>query len=151
MLQVKYVCLIPVKENFKNVLQTCATALELPMKCLIFGIQRQNTKKFDFELRGISKFREVSQESLLLTETPSVCYLKILTASIACAGNPSHCKRLRVLRTFSVFAYLCWNSQRNGFVGLFVLTCDYRECSRYLRVSVGTPKLQLSRTRLPMS
>ena len=68
--------LLPVKENFENVFKTHVTALELPMKHLIFGIQRQNTKNFNFKLRGVSKFREVSHESLLLTGTPSVCNLK---------------------------------------------------------------------------
>ena len=56
--------------------KTRVIALELPMKCLIFDIQRQNMKKFNFELRDISEFREVSHESLLLTGTPSVHYLK---------------------------------------------------------------------------
>ena len=32
------------------------------------------------------------------------------------------------------------------FVGFAMLTCDYRECSRYLRISVGTPELQFSNT-----
>ena len=76
MLRVKYICLLPVKENFKNVFKTHVIALELPMKHLIFGIQRQNTKKFNFELLGISEFREVSHELLLLTGTPSVRNLK---------------------------------------------------------------------------
>ena len=56
--------------------KTCAVALELPMECLVFGIQRQNTKNFNFKLRGVSKFREVSHESLLLTGTASVHNLK---------------------------------------------------------------------------
>ena len=30
------------------------------------------------------------------------------------------------------------------FVDFAMLTCDYRECSRYLRISVSTPQLQLS-------
>ena len=46
MLQVKYICLLLVKENFENVFKTCVIAFELPMKHLIFSIQRQNTKKF---------------------------------------------------------------------------------------------------------
>ena len=46
--RVEYVFLILVKEDFENVVKTHIVALELPMKCLIFGIQRQNTKKFDF-------------------------------------------------------------------------------------------------------
>ena len=33
-------------------------------------------KEFKFRLRGISKFREASRESLLLTGTPSVHNLK---------------------------------------------------------------------------
>ena len=32
------------------------------------------------------------------------------------------------------------------FVDFAMLTHDYRECSRYLRISVGTPELQLSNT-----
>ena len=32
------------------------------------------------------------------------------------------------------------------FVDFAVLTCDYRECSHYSRISVGTPKLQLQKT-----
>ena len=40
----------------------------------------------------MSKFREASRESLLLTGTPSVRTSKILNANIVCAGNPSHCK-----------------------------------------------------------
>ena len=81
MLQVEYVCLTPVKENFENVFKTHIIALELPVQGLITGIQKQDTrkKKFlisDFELRGISEFREVSHESLLLTGTPSVRNLK---------------------------------------------------------------------------
>ena len=45
MLWVEYVCLIPVKENFENVFETHVIALELPMKGLITGIRKQNTKK----------------------------------------------------------------------------------------------------------
>ena len=72
---------------------------------------------------------------------------KISNAAIVCAGNPSHCKPLRVLRKFSVFAYLCWNSQHNGskhylLLNFAMLTRDYRECSRYSRSSVGTPELK---------
>ena len=97
----------------------------------------------------MSEFREASRESLLLTGTPSVRNSKILNAAIVCAGNPSHCKRLRVLRRFSVFVYLCWNSQHNGsialaFVEFAMLTRDYRESSRYSRSSVGTPELKMS-------
>ena len=76
MLWVEYVCLLPVKENFENVFKTHVIALELPMQCLEFGIQRQNMKNFNFELRGVSEFHEVSHESLLLTGTPSVRNLK---------------------------------------------------------------------------
>ena len=76
MLRVEYICLLPVKENFENVFKTRVIALELPMKRLIFGIPRQNMKKFNFELRGVSEFREASHESLLLTGTPSVRNLK---------------------------------------------------------------------------
>ena len=43
----------------------------------------------------MSEFREASRESLFLTGTPSVRNLK-LNAAIVCAGNPSHCKQLRV-------------------------------------------------------
>ena len=32
------------------------------------------------------------------------------------------------------------------FVGFAMLTRDYRECSHYSRVTVGTPELQLSYT-----
>ena len=32
------------------------------------------------------------------------------------------------------------------FVDFAMLTCDYRECSRYSHISVGTPELQLSNT-----
>ena len=32
------------------------------------------------------------------------------------------------------------------FVDFAMLTRDYRECSRYSRISVGTPELQLSNT-----
>ena len=32
------------------------------------------------------------------------------------------------------------------FVGFLMLTCDYRECSRYSHIAVGTPKLQFSNT-----
>ena len=32
------------------------------------------------------------------------------------------------------------------FVDFAMLTHDYRECSRYSRISVGTPELQLSNT-----
>ena len=76
---------------------------------------------------------------------------KILNANIVCAGNPSHCKLLQVLIRFSVFAYLCWNSQHNGskhylFVDFAMLTHDYRECSRYSRSSVGTPELKVLNT-----
>ena len=76
MLQVKNVCLLPVKENFENVFKTHVIVLELLMKCLIFGIQRQNMKNFNFELRDVREFHKVSHESLLLTGTPSVCNLK---------------------------------------------------------------------------
>ena len=92
----------------------------------------------------MSEFREASRESLFLTGTPSVCNLKFRML-LHCAGNPSHCKRLRVLRRFSVFACLCWNSQRNGskhYLMNAILTRDCRECSRYSRSSVGNPDLK---------
>ena len=91
----------------------------------------------------MSEFREASRESLFLTGTPSVRNLK-LNAAIVCAGNPSHCKRLRVLRRFSAFACLCWNSQLNGLRHSLnaILTHDCRECSRYSRSSVGNPDLK---------
>ena len=76
MLWVEYVCLLPVKENFENIFKTRVIALELPIERLVFSIQRQNTKNFNFKLRAISEFREVSQELLLLTGTPSVRNLK---------------------------------------------------------------------------
>ena len=43
-----------------------------------FNIRNMQTKhkKFQFQPRGISKFREASHESLLLTGTPSVHNLK---------------------------------------------------------------------------
>ena len=97
----------------------------------------------------MSEFREASPELLVLTGTPSVRNLKFLNAAIECAGNPSHCKRLRVLIRFSVFAYLRWNSQHNGlkhYLMNVMLTRDYRECSRYSRSSVGTPELKMSNT-----
>ena len=57
---------------------------------------------------------------------------------------------VRVLIRFSVFAYLCWNSQHNGskqwILITAMLTRDYRECSRYSRSSVGTPELKISNT-----
>ena len=95
----------------------------------------------NFELR--SEFCEASRESLFLTGTPSVRNLKL-----HCAGNPSHCKRLRVLRRFSVFTYLCWNSQHNGSKQWItaMLTRDHRECSRYSRSSAGAPELKMSNT-----
>ena len=92
----------------------------------------------------MSEFGEASRESLFLTGTPSVRNLK-LNAAIVCAGNPSHCRQLRVLRRFSAFAYLCWNSQRNGskhYLMNAILTRDCRECSRYSRSSVGNPDLK---------
>ena len=92
----------------------------------------------------MSEFREASRESLFLTGTPSVRNLKFRMRP-HCAGNPSHCKRLRVLRRFSAFAYLCWNSQRNGskhYLMNAILTRDCRECSRYSRTSVGNPDLK---------
>ena len=73
---------------------------------------------------------------------------KILNG-LHCAGNPSHCKRLQVLRRFSVFACLCWNSQRNGskhYLKNAILTRDCRECSRYSRSSAGAPELKMSNT-----
>ena len=93
----------------------------------------------------MSEFREASRESLFLTGTPSVCNLKF-QRRLHCAGNPSHCKRLRVLRRFSAFSCLCWNSQRNGSKQWItaMLTRDYRECFRDSRSSVGTPELKLS-------
>ena len=92
----------------------------------------------------MSEFREASRESLFLTGTPSVCNLKF-RMRLHCAGNPSHCKRLRVLQRFSAFACLCWNSQRNGskhYLMNAILTRDCRECSRYSRSSVGNPDLK---------
>ena len=76
MLWVEYVCLILVKENFENVFKTRVIALELPMQR--FNIRNIEAKheEFQFQLRGISEFREVSHESLLLTGTPSVHNLK---------------------------------------------------------------------------
>ena len=100
----------------------------------------------NFELR--SEFREASRESLVLTGTPSVRNLKFRMRP-HCAGNPSHCKRLRVLRRFSVFACLCWNSQHNGskhYLMNAMLTRDCRECSRYSRSSAGAPELKMSNT-----
>ena len=72
MLQVEYVCLLPVKENFEKVFKIRVIALELPMKHSVFGMQWQNTKNFNFKLRGASEFCEVSQKLLLLTGTISV-------------------------------------------------------------------------------
>ena len=98
----------------------------------------------NFELRGVSEFREASRESLFLTGTPSVRNLK-LNAAIVCAGNPSHCRQLRVLRRFSAFACLCWYSQRNGskhYLMNATITRDCREYSRYSRSSVGNPDLK---------
>ena len=107
----------------------------------ITAIRKKNCS--NFELR--SKFREASHESLILTGAPSVHNLKF-RMWLHCAGNPSHCKRLRVLRRFSAFACLCWNSQRNGSRQWItaMLICDYRECSRYSVSSVGTPELKIS-------
>ena len=34
--------------------------------------------------------------------------------------------------------------QSIAFVDFVMLTCDYRECSHYSHISVGTPELQLS-------
>ena len=56
---------------------------------------RKKKLSSNFELR--SEFREASRESLVLTGTPSVRNLKF-RMRLHCAGNPSHCKRLRVLR-----------------------------------------------------
>ena len=98
----------------------------------------------NFELRGVSEFGEASRESLFLTGTPSVRNLK-LNAAIVCAGNPSHCRQLRVLRRFSAFACLCWYSQRNGskhYLMNATITRDCREYSRYSRSSVGNPDLK---------
>ena len=98
----------------------------------------------NFELRDVSEFREASRESLFLTGTPSVRNLK-LNAAILCAGNPSHCRQLRVLRRFSAFACLCWYSQRNGskhYLMNATITRDCREYSRYSRSSVGNPDLK---------
>ena len=98
----------------------------------------------NFELRDVSEFREASRESLFLTGTPSVRNLK-LNAAIVCAGNPSHCRQLRVLRRFSAFACLCWYSQRNGskhYLKNATITRDCREYVRYSRSSVGNPDLK---------
>ena len=38
----------------------------------------------------------------------------------------------------------CFNAL--SFVDFAMLTCDYRECSRYSRSSVGTPELKMSNT-----
>ena len=69
---------------------------------------------------------------------------------MACAGNPSHCKRLQVLRRFSVFRTCVGTPntmfQSIIFVDFAMVTRDYRECSHYSRISVGTPELQLSNT-----
>ena len=76
MLWVKYVCLLPVKENFENVFKTCVIALELPMQCFNIHNMEAKHEEFNFKLRGISEFRKVSHESLLFTGTPSVRNLK---------------------------------------------------------------------------
>ena len=76
MLQVEYVCLIPVKENFENVFKTRKIALELPMQCFNIRNMQAKHEEFQFQLGDISEFREVSHESLLLTGTPSVRNLK---------------------------------------------------------------------------
>ena len=37
---------------------------------------KKKNLSFNFELRGVSEFREASRESLFFTGTPSVCNLK---------------------------------------------------------------------------
>ena len=112
---------------------------------LIFVICRQNTKNFNFNFEASASFTKLLMNHCYWNS--QLMQSKILNANIACAGNPSHCKCLRVLRTFSVFAYLCWHSQHNGskhHLCCFLLTRDYSECSHYWHVTVRTPKLQLS-------
>ena len=76
----------------------------------------------------------------------------MLNAAIVCAGNPSHCKQMRVLITFTVLAHQCWNSHhcakfiRTVLYDSLLLDSEYSECSGDLRVSVGTPELQLINT-----
>ena len=108
------------------------------------GEERKKILSCNVGLRGLSEFREASRESLFLTGTPSVCNLKF-RMRLNCAGNPSHCKRLRVLRRFSAFACLCWYSQRNGskhYLMNATITRNCREYSRYSRSSVGNPDLK---------
>ena len=71
---------------------------------------------------------------------------KILNAAIVCAGNPSHCERLGVLRRLCI-RVLVLELPTQLFQALFsvdfaMLTRDYGECSRYSRSSVGTPELK---------
>ena len=109
-------------------------------------VREKKNLSSNFDLQ--SEFCEASRKSQILTGTPSVRNLKF-RMRLHCAGNPSHCKRLRVLRRFSVFACLCWNSQHNGskhYLMNAILTRDCRECSRYSRSSAGAPELKMSNT-----
>ena len=151
MLRVEYVCLIGVKGISR--MFSKLTKLHWNSQCKHLnaihkhhGEKKKSTLSSNFELR--SEFREASHESLVLTGTPSVCNLKF-RMRLHCAGNPSHCKRLRVLRRLSAFTCLSWNSQCNGskhYLMNAMLTRDCRECSRYSRSSAGAPKLKLSNT-----
>ena len=76
---------------------------------------------------------------------------KILNANIACAGNPSHCKMIASFDNILHIRVLVLELPAQWFKALpllifAMLTHDYRECSRYSRVTVGTPELQLSNT-----
>ena len=97
----------------------------------------------------MSEFREASPESLLITGTPSVRNLKF-------ECGQSMCWKSQSLRTVAGFEkVLCirvlvlelptqW-FKALSFVDFAMLTRDYRECSRYLRNLVSTPKLEMSK------
>ena len=80
MVWIKDVCLKKKLREFRECSQNSRNYIGTPNVSVVFVIRKHRGKKnlsSNFELLGMSEFREASRESLLLTGTPSVRNLKM--------------------------------------------------------------------------